>query len=300
MRKFIEQLQYNEKESTIFMPNEIFKDLKKHIKKTNHIPFAYSYYYLITWLFRYTKYGSLNIDNKTIKAILGYNSTYTEIDYLIKKNGVLDTMGYCSTVKDYPISWEFEDEVLEFAMLSDLEEEFQKLIKQSKSRKYTIKFPIKAFHRQEDNEDVTDGTFYEFDRTHLVPFEVFMFCMSKKEMGCSGFYLWSYLKMKHQIYNGYDISLNDLSSDTGIPRRTITRYLDSLKKFNMIKCHFNQEFFCTALREEDRKSNTYITNNYDVFSDKPVNIQKMKIIGAEEYVQLLENRDSIAIDLIRK
>ncbi|WP_299831322.1 hypothetical protein [uncultured Metabacillus sp.] len=290
MDELIKQLQYDEKESTIFIPNEIFTDLQNHIKKSNHIPFAYSYYYLVNWLYRYTKYGGLSIDNKTIKSILGYNPTYTEIDYLIKKNGVLDLMGYCSTVKDYPISWTFEDEILEFVLLSDIEEEFQKLIKESRSRKYTIKLPVKSFYRKEDNEDVMDGTYYEFDRTHLIPFEVFLFCMSNKELGCSGFYLWSYLKMQNQMYSGYDISLTDLANETGMTRRTMCTYLTNLRKYRMVDCYHNQEFFCTALKEDERKANTYVTKEYDLFSDKPVDIKRIEIVGVDKYLEKLDNK----------
>ncbi|MBD8006271.1 hypothetical protein [Bacillus norwichensis] len=56
------QLQFNEKESDVFIHNEIFEDLKKSDIRKVHIPFTYSYYYLINWLYRNTKYGSFAID----------------------------------------------------------------------------------------------------------------------------------------------------------------------------------------------------------------------------------------------
>ncbi|MGG4039284.1 hypothetical protein [Heyndrickxia ginsengihumi] len=179
-----ESLQFNKKETNIFMPNEIFNDLQNNIKKSVHIPFAYSYYYLITWLYRYAKYGSISIDNKNIKEILGYNKDYKPIDYIIKKNGILDLMEYTITTKDHPISWEVNDNYLNFSMLSDFDEETIKTIKKIKSRKYMIKFPYKSFFRTKESEEdnYEDGTFYDVSNTHLIPFEVFMFCMSKKEI----------------------------------------------------------------------------------------------------------------------
>lgn len=282
-----EQLQYNEKESKLYIPNEVYKDLEKSEIKNTHIPFAFSYYYLICWIYRYTKYGTINnMDNKKFKKILGYSPTYPEIDYIIKKNGLLDQMEYTSTVKDFPISWTFEDNFLEFDLLSDLDEETQKIIKQQFSRKYSIKLPFKAFHRTKESEDdkYLDGTFYEVDNTHMIPFEVFLFCMSKKELGCTSFYLWCYLKMQNQIFNGgYDISLDDLSIETGIPRSTMCGYLNILREYGMVSCQHNQEFFCLALNEGDKKANTYTTNEFDNFSNKRVEFNRMKILSVKEF-----------------
>jgi hypothetical protein len=291
--EIIKTLQYYKKESAIYMPNEIFRDLQNNIKKSLHIPFAYSYYYLVTWLYRYAKYGSINVDNKDMKEILGYNKDYKPVDYIIKKNGILDLMEYTYTAKDYPISWEVNDNYLNFSMLSDFDEETIRTIKETKSRKYTIKFPNKAFFRtkesQEDNYE--DGTFYDISTTHLVPFEVFTFCMDKKEIGCTGFYLWSYLKMKNQIFtNGYDISLPKLSKQTGISYRTMCEYLSSLRKYNLIQVKYNQEYFSLAIDEKERKANTYITNEYESFSLSPIKYEKMKILKTNEYYELIKRK----------
>ncbi len=293
MSKLYKELQFNNKESPVYMPNEIFVDLQKHIDKSKHIPFAYAYYYLISWLYRYTRYGSMSVDNKMIKKWLGYSPTYPEIDYLIKKNGILDSMEYTSTVKDYPVSWTFDDGDLEFVMLSDFEEDMQKYINGTRSRKYTVKLPIKAFHRQVDIDDVLDGTFYDISNTHLIPFEVFAFCMSKKDIGCTGFYIWSYLKMKNQLFpNGYDVSLHELAYEVGIPRSTLCEYMDKLRKYRMVDCYYNQEFFCLAIKEEDRNANTYKVNNVELFSDEPMKYEKIKFMKVSEYEKKLEYEKS--------
>lgn len=107
-----ELLQYHEKESKIFMPNEIFDDLKGAIPDSPHIAFAYSYTYLAAWLYRYSKHISPTegfIDNVKMKQILGYNENYKKLDYLIKKNGLLDQLGYTETVKDFPTSWTYDE-----------------------------------------------------------------------------------------------------------------------------------------------------------------------------------------------
>ncbi|MFB7303548.1 hypothetical protein [Heyndrickxia sporothermodurans] len=282
---------FNEQETNIYVPNEIFKDLQNNFKKTNHIPVAYCYYYLISWLYRYAKYGSFNIDNKKIKEILGYHQDSKGIDYIIKKNGILDLMDYTITTKDFPISWTFEDGLLKFDMLSDFDDDMQKTIKETKSRKFTIKFPVKAFHRTKESEDdnYEDGTFFEIDNTHLVPFEVFMFCMSKKEIGCTGFYLWSYLKMQNQIYEkGYDVPYNQLAIELGIPKMTMVDSLKALRQYNMVNVIHNQEYFCVILDDNKRKANTYITNEFELFNETPKEYEKMKVVEAREYIDLMK------------
>lgn len=292
-----DKLQYNDKESKIFMPNEIFKDLQASGIKNKHIPLAYSYYYLICWLYRYAKYGAMNdIDNKKIKEILGYSPTYPEIDYIIKKNGTLDQIGYTITVKDFPLLWTYEDDFLDFDLLSDMDEDTQRVVKQQYSRKYSVKFPPKAFHRTKESEDDSylDGTFYEVDNTHLIPFEVFAFCMSKKELECMGFYLWSYLKMQNQMFNGgYDISLDDLAVDTKIPRSTMCVYLNALREYGMINCYHNQEYFSFGLSDDEKKANTYVTTEWNEFIDDRKSVSKLRFVSVKEHEEIKENKDGL-------
>lgn len=294
----LNKLIYNNKESKLFMPNEIFDDIQASGIKNKHIPLAYSYYYLVSWLYRYAKYGVINgLDNKVIKQILGYSPTYPEIDYIIKKNGLLDTLRYTSTTKDFPILWAYEDKILSFDLLSDFEEDVQKVIKQQHSRKYTVKYPVKAFYRSKESEEdhYEDGTFFEVDNTHLVPFEVFMFCMSKKELGCTGFYLWSYLQMQNQKFaGGYDVSLDDLASEVKIARSTMCEYLGSLREYEMIKCQHNQDYFCLALSNEEKKANTYVTCDWNSFSEQKRKVSRMKVISVKEYEKIKENREELS------
>jgi len=115
-------LQFNEHESKIFMPNEIFGDLQKNIDNPSHIAFAYSYIYFVTWAYRYAKYGTVNelIDQKFIKKILGYNPTYKNLDYLIKKDGILEQIGYIRTEKDFPIAYSYDEiDGLQFQYIDD-------------------------------------------------------------------------------------------------------------------------------------------------------------------------------------
>ncbi|WP_026694098.1 hypothetical protein [Peribacillus kribbensis] len=281
-------IQYDQKESKVFIPNEIFQDLQNSIHKKIHIPVAYSYYYLINWLYRHAKFGSHTIDNKKIKKILGYNSETKGIDYLCKKDGLLDELGYTETVKDIPLSWQFDDDNgLEFTMLSEMEEDVQLIITKNLSRKYSIKFPVKAFYRY-DNE-VMDGTFYEFHNTHMIPFEVFLFCMSNKDIGCTGFYLYSFIKMKNQQHNGkFDCSMQELAVLTGIPSTTMKDSLSMLRQYSVIEGIHNQDFFCLVLEDGKRKANSYIANDIDLFTDQPVPYEKIQRLEIKQYFKMQE------------
>src|SRR5690606_38694694 len=116
---------------------------------------------------------------------------------------------------------------------------------------------------------------------------IFMYCMSNDDIGCTGFYLYAYLKHKNDIYGDYDVSLEDLSYDTGVAERTLDKYLGMLKGYKMIDFQHNQEFFAIGMREEDRKPNTYTVNDYEIFLDKPVPYKKINIMKKKDYFKML-------------
>ncbi|PFN77607.1 hypothetical protein COJ85_32070 [Bacillus sp. AFS076308] len=279
-----ELLQYDVMESKIFIPNEIFDDLKgANIKNNPHLTFSYSYIYFATWIYRYAKHLNCTegfIDNEKMKEILRYNPTNKDLVYLIKKNGLLEQLGYTKTVKDFPTSWTYDEiEGIEFDMYSEHKEDLRHL---NLSRKFSVKLPVKAFHRYEPDE--LDGTFYEVANTHCIPFEVFMYCMAKNEIGSTGFYLYSYIKRMNDMYpKGWDVALHKMSKETAIPESTLDEYIGVLRKYRMINVQHNQELFSLAMRIEDRKANTYKANKFDQFSITPQPYEKIKVLKTSEY-----------------
>ncbi|MFY0802150.1 hypothetical protein [Peribacillus frigoritolerans] len=288
-------LQFYKNESDVYIPNEIFEDLKDNMKKGSHIPVAYSYYYVVNWLYRHCKYGNIDIDINKIKEILGYNKGTRTVDYIFKKDGLLDTMNYTETTKDFPISWGLDDRNnLEFDMLSDQKEEDKLEFTKQMSRKYTIKCPIRALTRNPDDNDDLDGTFHQRDNTHLIPFEVFMYCMSNEKIGCTGFYLYSFIKMKNQHFNGkYDCPMEQLAEHIGIPSSTMKPFLSTLRKHNLVEGIHNMEYFCFASHDDIRKANSYIANEIDLFSDEEVEFKKLKFISPKEYYQIQEDKRKV-------
>lgn len=293
-------LKFNDYESKIFMPNEIFGDLQKNIDNPSHIAFAYSYIYFITWLYRYAKYGMINelIDQKFIKKILGYNENYKKLDYLIKQNGILEQMDYIRTEKDFPISYCYDEiDGLQFQYIDDFKE-FRAYIKMlNVPKNYRIKFPTRAFYRNKESEEdyYEDGTFFYVDRTHLVPFEVFIFCMTNEDLGCTGLYLYAFLRCMNQIYGGYRIPLETLEKKTAIKGRTLDKYLDSLKKYNMIHCKV--EDFVVGLGKGEKMPNTYFTNEPTNFTNIAKQYQKRKVMSVYTYYKQLEEKQKLAMQI---
>lgn len=288
-------LEISGKESDVFLPNEIFSDLQACIIDSSHIAYAYSYMYLTHFSYRNCKYLALPnyLDGNVMKEILGYSKSNRTMTYITKKGGLLDEIRYTETTKNFPITWKFEeaiDEKLTFCLIED----FKKLLENRVlliPNMFTSKYPILAFDRVlkfevegEMEEKKIAGTFFDATSTHSVPYEVFLFCMSKKELGVIAFYLYSWLKHRNNLFEGgYDVSLSRLSEETKINRRSLIKYMNLLKGFRMIDFRHNQEFFVLGAFEEDRKATTYMTNDVSFFLEKYKPYKKMGVQLRGEY-----------------
>ena len=236
MNELYRLLHENNTQYRIFMPNEIFEDLKElKSKGVGHIAFAYSFYYFISWLYRYAKYGEMKIDTGMIKQVLGYSPDNKKVNYLIKENGWLDQIGYTYSDTDYPIAWEYKEDVT-FHMLSDLDDELRKVIQNSRGKNYKIKVPVKGLWRDQISqvEGIENGTFYEIDYTHEIPFDVFARCMDRDSLGVVGFYLYGYVKYRCDKFNKYNSSFERIGNEVGMSRNTADKYLTALIREGLI------------------------------------------------------------------
>ncbi|MCM3789122.1 hypothetical protein M3221_11970 [Domibacillus indicus] len=307
MKNLKKYLEHEEREGKIFVPNEIFKDFQNEKIRKYHRPFAFSFYYLVNYLYRNAKYGNRIIIQKDLKCILGYSPLYKPVDYLIKKGGILEEINYIKLTREIPMSVEITDDFvgnreLEFYYYEEYIEDVKGLRDEWKliyKNNLKVSKPLKAFHRDiEDDYSVyeeiyPDGTFYNIENTTLIPFEIFLFCMEHRKIGCNGFYLYSYLKMMNDKYEeGYTVSLTQLENDLGFSRGTLVNTMDSLKRYRMIQVIHNQEFFAVGLEEKERLSSTYITNKEQNFNDKGDTFyKKIKHISRKEYEAILERKE---------
>lgn len=181
-------------ERSIAMPNEILQDMKDwyqsgDIKSIRHQEFVYSYYWLLTYLWRYALYPEQKITQSDIKRILGYNPNEKRLNYVMKRGGLLDSKEYTTSTKDFPISWKLrKGESLSFDMLYDINPIDRKFLLKHESPNYFVKSPVK--HMGNSTED---GIFWNSSNTHIINGEVLTTCMDNENLGCAGFYLYGVL-----------------------------------------------------------------------------------------------------------
>jgi hypothetical protein len=270
-KSFISNLGYNpKKEDWFYMPNSIFEDLQQHKEFKNkssfHIAFAYNYYFLISWLWRYAKYQHLDYYNltenkiyhaplkKVYKTLLGVSASSKQYDYIIKKNGVLAQLGYIQPSKVAPIGFNFfdpngkHDFITHFihgfneyeACYHDayiMENEMLESLRINR-KSNLVDYPIRGFYRtlEDMKEGYENGTFVESANTHAVRVEAFLKCLNNEKLGLIGFYLWSYLCYRtDQFKVGYLASRNRLIGETRIKKTTLNNVLFALEQEGMIR-----------------------------------------------------------------
>lgn len=266
--------------TSIYMPNEIFDDLRqcqqvRKGSKSNHIAFMYSFVYLITWLYRYTRYLE-NIELLkvgTLKQILTVSNSNKGVDYLIKNGGVLDQLGYTKTSNELPILWHYDklqNDYLEFSMLSDYPDT-EELIGFKNMRRTQIKIPLKSLEGRylEVKELELSGIFYEVSDTHNIPLEVFLHCMAIEDLGVAAFYIYSFVKHQTDKFpHGYDCAIDDLVSYTGVKRSKLVNVLKNLEIYNMIN-NSHAPFVVGLPPGKHANSNTYKAKEYRHFFLQP-------------------------------
>lgn len=242
----------------IYLPNEVFADLKLNIDNSSQIAFAYSYLYYITYLYRYCKYidGNGNkVTQEVIKEYLGYSPKNKKIDYIIKKGGILDNLQYTETTTDYPIQFLYdEDDMITFETIYD----YKEVIKNINDRNFRIKKPLRAFYRSIraiEEGDLT-GTFYEVENTHRIDFDIFHSIISDPNLGVVGFYVYGYLKHKNDLFaSGYQRSYEKIGIDLNMSEKTIRKYTNSLELKGFL--NIERKIFDINLSQEDHEANIY-------------------------------------------
>jgi hypothetical protein len=225
------------------MPNEIFEDLNTNIENVNHRAFAYCYYYYVTYLYRYCKYQADQKNTQAdIKQFLGYSPVQKKVDYIIKKDGVLDLIGYTLTTTNYPVNWYVdENHLLRFDTISEVKS--KATIPIISDRNFKVKYPLKCFHRTDESEKecIIDGTFFEVSNTHLIDFDSFKFMMGCEDLGVNAMYICAYLKYKNDKFEKYQVSFSNLAKELDISKTTLAKYIEKLEDHGFLKI-YHQKF----------------------------------------------------------
>jgi hypothetical protein len=316
-----EILHYNEDQSQIYLPNEIFDELKDTIdlkvekRSCEHLAYAYSYIYLVTYLYRYAVYGNgtngLNlITEKDLRKILQTCKDSRFKDYLTKEGGLLQKLNYIRKTRDFPVAYQYEEDHCDsflvkpiFITLKEFLEEFEMELdfihKGKIPPRYKINFPFRAFYDCEVNAEdgyIDHGYFYNYANTHMIPVEVFLFCMGRDDLGTLGFYLYSFLKkMTDQNRDGWQCSRDNLIKFTGLKRTTLLNTLKTLESYNMIN-NSHEEFYynyhyAKGKNKPKLKANTYKALKPVRFVTVKQDVKTRDVINCMDLEDVIEQND---------
>ena len=215
----------NENNIVIQIPNEIFKDLgESNFKSWKHRPFAYSYYYLISYLYRVTIYGNTPEEYGQDKILRVFLKRPDLITYITKRDGLLDKIGYTESESNFPISTTMDDNgILHFHKFKELQNDMGKNLLPNLGGRFYVKKPIKAFVRFDD-EDYT-GTFYDSQNTHRITIEKFIDIITDEELGHVALYVYAYLVYSCKKFpKGFIISNKNFADAIGYGERSLSKY----------------------------------------------------------------------------
>lgn len=216
----------------IHLFNEIDEMVKENIiKHDNHRGYVYSYLWLNSYLWRHFKYFSETVTIKTVKEVLGRNPLDKKVDYLTKKNGILDSKGYTEYTNDFPIDAVISNE-FKFVYISDLDADTAKSIKSIKPRGYNMKKPLHGYSRGDK-----DGLYFSKDDVVHITLEEFLLCMSNDNIGADSFYLYSWIKMRGKLLKQDEITIlyREMTNVLGYGTDKLRMLLSHLEEVELIE-----------------------------------------------------------------
>lgn len=209
------------------------------IKNNRHKTFAFSYYCLVSYLWKYSKYSTQKIGVQDIKRIMLLGEGDKRIDYIIKKGGVLDLFGFTETTRDFPVATTFdENNIICVKTLKDLDNETSKAFLSQCDKRYTCKKPLPQYSRNGkaglmySKDDVIPVSVFELTRTILCP-----------EIGFDGFYVYMFIKYRCKMvaYSDLKIFYAELEKHIGYKKRRIRELINALSTVGMIKVESEYE-----------------------------------------------------------
>ena len=228
-------------ERIIAMPNEIFEEMKEwvnngELKSVQHQEFVYSYYWLITYLWKYAKYAEQEYTQSRIKQMLGYYPNEKRLNYIIKENGLLDGKEYSKAMMDYPVTWSLKEGDLSFSMLSEYDKVDRQYLIHFKTHKFFVKAPLKSIGTESE-----EGIFWHSSNAHMINGDVFKACMENEGLGCAAFYLYGlfvYMRDKNLHFNNsetFSCANKTLVELTGWNEKRVTKITGNMVKAKLIE-----------------------------------------------------------------
>lgn len=207
---------------------ELFNELTTtgKLKANRHKTFTFAYYWLTSYLWKYSRYGDREFNTQDIKQILGVSPVEKRLDYIIKKKGLLDSIGLTETTRNFPISTTIsKQEGIKITTLSDIDEGIAKDFLKNHSVRYVCKKPLLQYEREGkvglmySRDDVLSISIFEFTRCVLCP-----------EIGFDGFYVYAYLKYRVKMLGNKAVNIfyKELENQIGYKHRRIRTLIQNL------------------------------------------------------------------------
>lgn len=238
--KIKQSIDYNMVDWQVYINNSIFPDLLKSqdLKHISRKAYAYCYYCLITYLYINGKYKKMLLKQSDLKEILGYSPDNRKMDFISKKNGLLDEMGYTETISDFPIRID-TGRLIVFDMYREAKRKFS--LRLDVPSNYKVKLPFKAFYQDKKSKDagLFNGTYYNANDCHVFDIERFIECVSNEQIGCEGFFIVCYIKMIGiSLRTGSYSNTKGVRDALGISKKTFEKYINLLAKAGLLDVDF--------------------------------------------------------------
>jgi hypothetical protein len=243
MQKWLDYFDYSDKDVKVCLPNEIFHNLDNIVCPNfsfRHRAFAYSFYYLCCYLYRNAKYGSIHpLSNLySIQLLELMYGDRKSVNYITKRNGLLDQIGYTESENDFPINIVVENgQLVDFEMYREQDMLIKYAINVPKN--FICKKPVKAFKRELDNpfyDGTNNGTFFEYENVHWIDFPIFAKCMSMGSKGIEIFYAYGFLlKNEKYIYDKGGVYKAYMTASLSTNTRKTNALLEKLVSMNLLK-----------------------------------------------------------------
>lgn len=250
------------------IPNGIFRDLSRNCKNIQQTSFAYLYIVVVAFLYKYAHFVDIDndtyIQNADIKELLGYNRKTKSVDFIIKKNGVLDEIGLTRTTKDYPIRFtQHPTETInnipirEFVTIKDIDESdvnYTIIRNVVKNRNYDVKEPLFFFEYNGET-----GTLYDYANTHRIMLKELMSILFDDNIDNIDFLLYCFFKSKCQGVKGKtkSIGLQIISADLKIGFDAFYKHLDRLKGKQLVEVNHKGWVSEKGIDKSDLEANEY-------------------------------------------
>jgi hypothetical protein len=172
--------------------------------------------------------------------MLGYNPDYKDIDYIIKKDGLLDKFGYTVSTSDHPIEFKRDNLLGDIIRtISEYNKDDDKY--RGTSHRQQIKLPVKCMHRTRrdlKNNELT-GTYFYSDNAIKLEYKTFMDIIKNKELGCSGFLIYLFIR-KH--YQGLMMGYENIANNLLMTKMTVINKIKILKDLGYINVKIHRSY----------------------------------------------------------